>query len=146
MGHFDGNEHSTYPWGMVDCPLRDGPHVTHEFGHDKRPVYRKALDLTVQLDDIANAIPNRRPDLREQVMRASASMPFDIAEGAGEYSPADKARFYRIARRSASECVAVLDIVQRLDIRTDLTSVRTDLWQLQALLTTMVKTMNDRRR
>jgi four helix bundle protein len=36
-----------------------------------------------------------------------------VAEGAGEYSPADKHRFYRMARRSATESAAVLDIIQR---------------------------------
>ena len=38
----------------------------------------------------------------------------NIAEGAGEYSEADNARFYRMARRSAVECAAVLDIADRL--------------------------------
>lgn len=37
----------------------------------------------------------------------------NIAEGAGEFSPAEKARFYRIARRSAIELAAWLDIVEQ---------------------------------
>jgi hypothetical protein len=35
----------------------------------------------------------------------------NLAEGAGEFSPRDKARFYRMARRSAVESAAILDIV-----------------------------------
>ena len=35
----------------------------------------------------------------------------NIAEGAGRFSPADKARFYAIARGSATECAAIVDIV-----------------------------------
>lgn len=37
-----------------------------------------------------------------------------IAEGAGEYAIDEKARFYRIAKRSATECAGVLDVCQRL--------------------------------
>jgi len=40
----------------------------------------------------------------------------NIAEGAGEFAPAEKARFYRIARRSATECAAILDVADRLGI------------------------------
>lgn len=40
-------------------------------------------------------------------------MVLNIAEGAGEFSPRDKRRFYRMARRSATECAAVLDIFSR---------------------------------
>jgi four helix bundle protein len=36
-----------------------------------------------------------------------------IAEGAGEFSRADKQRFYRMARRSATESAATLDIIAR---------------------------------
>ena len=36
-----------------------------------------------------------------------------IAEGAGEFCKDEKQRFYRIARRSATETAAVLDILDR---------------------------------
>jgi four helix bundle protein len=38
----------------------------------------------------------------------------NIAEGAGEFSKKEKARFYRMARRSATECAAVLDVSSTL--------------------------------
>jgi four helix bundle protein len=38
----------------------------------------------------------------------------NIAEGAGEFSPSEKARFYRMARRSATECAAILHVCRRL--------------------------------
>jgi four helix bundle protein len=40
----------------------------------------------------------------------------NIAEGAGEYSRADKARFYRMAKRSATEAAAILDLARKLEI------------------------------
>ena len=35
----------------------------------------------------------------------------NIAEGAGRRSPADKGRFYSMARGSATECSAVVDLL-----------------------------------
>ena len=40
----------------------------------------------------------------------------NIAEGAGEYSVSEKSRFYRMAKRSATECAGVLDICRRLQL------------------------------
>ena len=39
-----------------------------------------------------------------------------MAEGAGEFSKNEKARFYRIAKRSATESVAILDVCRRLKL------------------------------
>ena len=44
------------------------------------------------------------------------SICLNLAEGAGEFSPAEKVRFYRIARRSATECAAVLDVCGKLGL------------------------------
>jgi four helix bundle protein len=43
-----------------------------------------------------------------------AIISLNIAEGAGEYAVDEKARFYRMAKRSATECAGVLDVCQRL--------------------------------
>jgi len=40
----------------------------------------------------------------------------NIAEGAGEYSLDEKVRFYRMAKRSATECAGILDICLKLQI------------------------------
>jgi hypothetical protein len=39
----------------------------------------------------------------------------NIAEGAGELSPRDKRRFYRMARRSGTEAAALLQVIARRD-------------------------------
>ena len=49
--------------------------------------------------------------LRDQLDRASVSIVLNIAEGAGRRTPADKARFFAIARGSATECAAVLELL-----------------------------------
>lgn len=54
--------------------------------------------------------------LADQLDRAAVSVALNIAEGAGEFARKEKARFYRIARRSATESAAVLDVVQTLEL------------------------------
>jgi four helix bundle protein len=54
--------------------------------------------------------------LSDQLQRAALSIPLNIAEGAGEYAVDEKARFYRMAKRSATECAGVLDVCQRLGL------------------------------
>ena len=41
---------------------------------------------------------------------------FNIAEGAGKTSAADKKRFYSIARGSSLECAAILDAMKILEL------------------------------
>lgn len=109
-------------------------------------VYGKALDLSELLDRLSDAIPERRIDLRDQLRRASASVALNIAEGAGEFSPGDKARFYRIARRSAAECGGILDVLERTDsIRCDLAQERTLLHDVGAMLTGLILAHERRR-
>jgi len=43
----------------------------------------------------------------------------NIAEGAGEFAPKEKVRFYRMARRSATESAAVLDVCRNLKLLAD---------------------------
>lgn len=77
-------------------------------------VYQKAIAATVEAETVARRIGPGRRDLADQLRRASTSIPLNIAEGAGEFSPREKVRFYRMARRSACECFAILDVIDRV--------------------------------
>ncbi|HMP90857.1 MAG TPA: four helix bundle protein, partial [Kiritimatiellia bacterium] len=46
-----------------------------------------------------------------QLDRASTSIPLNIAEGNGMYTEADRCRFFDIARGTALECPACLDVM-----------------------------------
>ena len=83
------------------------------FDHHKLDVYRRSLQLLETCDEVVNQLPPGRAHLRDQMDRAASSIVANIAEGAGEFSRKEKARFYRMARRSAIEQAAWLEIIAR---------------------------------
>jgi len=86
------------------------------FDHHKLDVYAAALDFVVLVDPLLEDLPPGRGYLALQLRKAAASIVSNVAEGAGEFAPKEKRRFYRIARRSGTECAAQLDILLRLDL------------------------------
>jgi four helix bundle protein len=83
------------------------------FDHERLDVYQRAVELLDLVDRIIQQMPSGRAHLKDQLDRATTSVVLNIAEGAGEFSPRDKRRFYRMARRSATESAAVLAVVTR---------------------------------
>jgi len=86
------------------------------FDHEKLDVYQAAITLVILIDEIVERLPKGRAYLADQLLRAGTSVPLNIAEGAGEYSANEKVRFYRMARRSATECAGILDVCQRTQL------------------------------
>ena len=84
--------------------------------HEKLTVYQTAIEFVVLANEVAEHFPRGRAYLTDQLQRAALSVPLNIAEGAGEYANDEKARFYRIAKRSATECAGILDVCQRLKL------------------------------
>ncbi|MGH7481191.1 MAG: four helix bundle protein, partial [Longimicrobiales bacterium] len=93
-------------------------------------VYRLALEFAATAVGISGqARRKRRLNLAEQSLRAAESIVLNIAEGAGEFAPGEKVRFYRMALRSATECEAALALV-----RAEFLAAPTDLDRAEALL------------
>ncbi len=86
------------------------------FDHEKLDVYRTAIEFVVLVDQLIIDLPRGRAYLADQLQRAACSIALNIAEGAGEYSSNEKIRFYRMAKRSATECASILDICNRLQL------------------------------
>jgi four helix bundle protein len=84
--------------------------------HEKLDVYQLGLEFVVLVDAIVEQLPRGRAYLSDQLRRAALSILLNIAEGAGEYAVDEKNRFYRIAKRSATECAGILDVCQRLQL------------------------------
>jgi four helix bundle protein len=84
--------------------------------HEKLDVYQISIEFVVLADKIVEHLPRGRAYLSDQLHRAALSISLNIAEGAGEYAVEEKARFYRMAKRSATECAGILDVCQRLQL------------------------------
>ena len=82
--------------------------------HEKLDVYKVAIEFMAIAFAIARKIPRGNSSLADQLKRASWSIPLNIAEGCGKNSGNDKRRFYAIARGSAMECAAIIDVCQIL--------------------------------
>jgi len=80
------------------------------FDHENLRVYQEAIRFAEWAQELAPKIPKGLA-VRDQLDRASTSIPLNIAEGNGKFMPRDRCRFLDIARGSALECAACLDIL-----------------------------------
>jgi len=77
-------------------------------------VYEKALDYTCIVRQITRKFPKEEMfGLTSQWRRAADSIVLNIAEGAGNTSKLEYARFLDISIRSGFECLACIDIAFR---------------------------------
>lgn len=80
------------------------------FNHEKLDVYREAVSFVTWLNDLLEGTV-RAGDVKDQLDRAGNSIPLNIAEGNGKYTPKDRCRFFDTAHGSALECAAGLDLL-----------------------------------
>jgi four helix bundle protein len=78
------------------------------FDHEKLEVYRDSIAFIAWLSNLLEGAV-RVGDVKDQL--ASTSIPLNIAEGNGKYTPKDRCRFFDIAHGSALECAAALDVL-----------------------------------
>ncbi len=80
------------------------------FSHEKLNVYQKAIEFVSWTQELIESLPSK-VSVRDQLDRASTSIPLNIAEGNVKVSNKDRARFWQIANGSAVECAACLDVI-----------------------------------
>jgi four helix bundle protein len=80
----------------------------HYFANEKLHVYQAAIEFVLITETIIKQFPKGRAYLIDQLQRAASSISLNIAEGSLEFSKLEKSRFYRMARRSATECAGIL--------------------------------------
>ena len=80
------------------------------FDHEKLKVYQSAINFITWSTDLLMEI-NAKAAVKDQLDRASTSVPLNVAEGNGKFAIRDRCRFLDIARGSALECAACLDVL-----------------------------------
>ena len=111
------------------------------FDHEKLDVYQVSIEFVILVEQISQALPRGKAYLADQLRRAASSIVLNITEGAGEFSLHEKARFYRIAKRSATESAGVLAILLALELDSKgiVPSGRHLLLRIVSMLTKMIK-------
>ena len=88
------------------------------FSHEKLNVYQRSLEFIEFVNKNIN-FGKSRVNVIDQLDRASTSITLNIAEGTGKFTGRDKCRYYDIARGSAVESAACLDILARKKMITE---------------------------
>ncbi len=79
------------------------------FSHEKLIAYQRAIGFVAWTQPLIEGLP--RVAVRDQLDRASTSIPLNLAEGNVKFSTADRARYLQIAHGSTVECAACLDVL-----------------------------------
>jgi four helix bundle protein len=79
--------------------------------HERLDVYQCAIRFAALSFQILETMPRGHAQLADQLRRATISIPLNIAEASGKTGHADRARYHAIARGSAMECGAIIDLL-----------------------------------
>ncbi len=114
------------------------------FDFEKLDVYQVTLNFVLLTNESSKEFPRGTAHISDQLLRASTSILLNIAEGAGEFAPLEKIRFYRMARRSATECAAILQLANLLKFLDDIVYIKVKalLIRIISMLSKMTRPSN----
>jgi len=117
------------------------------FDHEKLNVYQRSLQFVVWATELQERMPTKLAALG-QLDRASTSIPLNIAEGNGRYSASDRCRFFDIARGSALECAATLDVLVARKVLTEkeIETGKAGLIEIVNMLVGLIRSNSESRR
>jgi four helix bundle protein len=115
------------------------------FDHEKLDVYQEAITFCGWVGEFL-AVIAAKAAAKDQLDRASTSLPLNIAEGNGKFSDADRSRFLEIARGSALECAAYLDVLvaRRFSAAERIVPAKEQLVRIVKMLMGMLKRFSGR--
>ena len=118
----------------------------HRFDHEKLKVYQASIEFVAWATDILDTVP-KSSAAHNQLDRASTSVPLSLAEGNGKHSSADRCRFFDIARGSALECAACLDVLTAKSMIADEVADRGKelLVEIVSMMVGLIRANSDRR-
>ncbi len=86
------------------------------YNHHRLDAYQATLEFIRWRRAALRRLP--RGSLANQLDRAAASVALNIGEACGESSRTAQEHFFRMARRSATECDAALDVIEAMQLAT----------------------------
>lgn len=106
------------------------------FDHEKLDVYRLSIEFIAWLGELLVKLETRFHSTRDQLDRAGQSIALNIAEGNGKRIGKERLRFFEIARGSATECAAALDVLvaRKAVVVTDIEPGKKYLFRIVSML------------
>ena len=120
--------------------------MTKKLSHESLGVYHRSIEFVAWASILA-ADKNVTGVLLDQLKRAFISIPLNIAEGAGKSTGKDQAKFYDVARGSALECGACLDVLVAMQGATedDIAEGKRRLAEIAAMLSGLANSVDAHR-
>ena len=111
-----------------------------QLSHESLTVYQRSIEFVAWVTNLT-AEKKVTGVLLDQMKRAFISIPLNIAEGAGKHSGKDQSKFYDIARGSALECGACLDVLVAMKLATpvEVRAGKKLLGEIVAMLTALAR-------
>jgi four helix bundle protein len=115
------------------------------FDHEKLDVYREAIGFCGWVGEFLASL-SAKAAAKDQLDRASTSIPLNIAEGNGKFSARYRARFFEMARGSTLECAACLDVllVRKLASEQQITLAKERLARIVQMLIGLLRRFSER--
>jgi four helix bundle protein len=115
------------------------------FDHERLDVYQQAINFCGWVGKFLGTV-TARAAAKDQLDRASTSIPLNIAEGNGKFSSNHRARFFEIARGSALECAAALDVLLARELTTveQITPAKESLVRIVEMLVGLLRKFSSR--
>jgi four helix bundle protein len=119
--------------------------VHPRFDHEKLNVYQASLAFITWATELISKV-DAKAAVKDQLDRASTSVPLNIAEGNGKFAIKDRCRFLDFARGSALECAACLDVLvaKKLLDEAAVRSWKQQLFEIVSMLMGLINSLTSR--
>ena len=114
-----------------------------QFDHERLHVYQLSLKFAAFAIAQVGNLSGELRSIRDQLVRSSQSIPLNIAEGNEKRSPAERKRYFEIARGSAMESAASLDVLVAIGAATieQIADGKAMLLRIVAMLSKMTESL-----
>ena len=115
------------------------------FDHEKLNVYQASLTFITWATELISKV-DVKAAVKDQLDRASISVPLNIAEGNGKFAIKDRCRFLEFARGSALECAACLDVLvaKKLSEEAVVRAGKEQLFEIVSMLMGLISSLTAR--
>ena len=116
-----------------------------QFDHERLNVYQASLKFVAWATELIST-SEMKAAVKDQLDRASTSVPLNIAEGNGKFGIRDRCRYLDFARGSALECAACLDVLvaKRLAAPDRVNEGKQYLFEIVSMLMGLIKSLTSR--